>query len=111
MNVLAAIHVNFVEVLSNLPVILLLLLLPQVNVNVTYAGPQRGNVVLAKQAMTRGDVLAAIPIDLCWVFEKHGAPSNNLEVRGMRKYVQCILRVLRGLGPTLKGDVFRVRGA
>jgi hypothetical protein len=30
--------------------------------------------------MTRGDVLAAIPTDLCWVFEQHGAPSNNIEV-------------------------------
>jgi hypothetical protein len=58
-----------------------LLALPlQVNVDVAYAGPGRGNVVLAKKNVTRGDVLTAIPTDLCWVFEQHGAPSNNLEV-------------------------------
>jgi hypothetical protein len=58
----------------------LLALLLQVNVDVAYAGPGRGNVVLAKTNVTRGDVLTAIPTDLCWVFEQHGAPSNNLEV-------------------------------
>ena len=38
----------------------------QINVNVTYAGPQYGRVVVAAEPVTRGDILAAIPVELCW---------------------------------------------
>lgn len=38
----------------------------QINVNVTYAGPAYGRVVVAAEPVTRGDLLAAIPLDLCW---------------------------------------------
>jgi hypothetical protein len=40
--------------------------LPQINVNVTYGGPQFGRVVTANEAVTRGDLLASIPLDLAW---------------------------------------------
>jgi hypothetical protein len=36
------------------------------NVNVTDAGPHYGRVVVATEASTRGDLLAAIPVDLVW---------------------------------------------
>lgn len=39
---------------------------PQINVNVTYGGPQFGRVVTANEPVTRGDLLAAIPLDLAW---------------------------------------------
>jgi hypothetical protein len=38
----------------------------QINVNVTYGGPQFGRVVTANDAVTRGDLLASIPLDLAW---------------------------------------------
>ena len=43
-----------------------LLLSLQINVNVTYGGPQFGRVVTANEAVTRGDLLASIPLDLAW---------------------------------------------
>lgn len=48
----------------------------QVHVHVAYAGPGRGHVVLAKQDMAQGDILAAIPIDVCWIFDQHGANGS-----------------------------------
>jgi hypothetical protein len=54
----------------------------QVTVDVAYAGPGRGHVVLAGRNMSRGDVLAAIPTDLCWITRQHGAVNESLEVHG-----------------------------
>lgn len=48
----------------------------QINVNVTYAGPQYGRVVVASDAATRGDILAAIPLDLVWSSVKSGGNGS-----------------------------------
>jgi hypothetical protein len=56
--------------------LLLLLLLLQINVNVTDAGPQYGRVVVATEAATRGDLLAAIPVELVWKTATSGGNST-----------------------------------
>jgi hypothetical protein len=53
----------------------------QINVNVTDAGPQHGRVVVVNEPMLRGDLLAAIPIDLVWNANANGA-NHSLQVRG-----------------------------
>lgn len=52
----------------------------QINVNVTYAGPDQGCVVVATQPLKRGDLLAAIPVDLCWSIATDGG-NGTMEVR------------------------------
>lgn len=44
----------------------LLLLLRQINVDVTDAGPRFGRVVTAREPVIRGDLLASIPLNLVW---------------------------------------------
>lgn len=49
--------------------------LAQVNVEVADAGADRGRVVVANETMRRGDLLAAIPVDLC--FHIDGLRANT----------------------------------
>lgn len=53
----------------------------QVNVNVTYGGPDVGRVVVTTQPTTRGDLLAAIPLDLAWNIVSSGG-NGTLQVGG-----------------------------
>lgn len=80
----------------------------QVQVEVAYTGPGRGHVLLAKQALKRGDLLAAIPTDLCWVFAQHGG-GESVDVSGCcvvasapcaasDRYPLCCLNSSAGLG-------------
>ena len=41
----------------------------QVNVDIVDAGPGRGRIVVANGTMRRGDLVAAIPVDICFVIE------------------------------------------
>lgn len=52
----------------------------QINVNVTYAGPQYGRVVVATEPVTRGDLLAAIPVELAWNTATSGG-NMSMQVR------------------------------
>lgn len=47
----------------------------QVNVDVADAGPERGRIVVANRTMRRGDLLAAVPVDIC--FNPQGLQANT----------------------------------
>jgi len=52
----------------------------QVNVDVADAGADRGRIVVANSTMRRGDLLAAIPVDICFTLQ--GLQTNTTwEVR------------------------------
>lgn len=52
---------------------------PQVNVDVQYAGPTSGHIVVAQQDLRRGDLIASIPLQLTYVLHAQGG-NDTFEV-------------------------------